>query len=317
MDKLLSIIVLAYKSGDYLFETVQSILEQDYPAIEIVVCDDATPGFDKTGLESFLAEKKQNNIASVTIITNDNNLGTVKNLNNGIRLAKGDYIKIIAGDDQLAAPDVCSRQIAYLEKHADTVAVAGNIEECDAEMTPISKSGFLLKDDTDSLFHNKNELLRYICRDNTKALATQVLCFRKDFFGKHGLYDEKYLLIEDLPMAVRIVESGEKIGYINYPCAKHRGQTGVSTSTQAFDPHRLRYYEDLERYYVALSPLSNILGRNFVHMRHRVCQFRIEYCNLHSAPFYKKAGKALEYSIPLAYYFFTNLRRACAYLTTH
>ena len=314
MDDLLSIIILTYKNGSLLHETIESIFEQDYPAIELIVCDDATPGFDTGELERFIAEKKKGNIVSSIIIANETNAGTVRNLNNGIRRANGAYIKAIAGDDQLAAPDVCSRQIAYLKTHGDTAVVAGNIMECDAAMTPVSQSGFLLKDDTDPLFRNREKMLKYVCRENQKALATQVLCFRKDFFDKHGLYDESFFLTEDLPMAVRIVEKEEKIGYLNCPCAKHRGETGVSTSAIAFDPRRIRYYEDLEHYFASLVPLQDIIGRRYVQMRRRVCQFRIEYCQLQSASLPKKLAVIFKYLIPLTYYFTTNLRRACFYL---
>ena len=54
MDKVLSIVVLSYKNGGMLLETIDSILNQDYPSIEIVICDDASPDFDSSRLKQYI-----------------------------------------------------------------------------------------------------------------------------------------------------------------------------------------------------------------------------------------------------------------------
>jgi glycosyltransferase involved in cell wall biosynthesis len=315
MSDLLSIIVLSYKSGDMLYETLDSILEQDYPNIELVICDDASPAFDENVIRKYISDNKKENISNVQIIINSTNAGTVKNLNNGIRVAKGEYIKAIAGDDQMASPDVCSCQICYLENHPKANFVVGNIVECDDKMNPITESGFLVEDDHNSIFHNRRSLLKYIVRDNPKALSTQAMCFKKDFFEKEGLYDERFDLIEDLPMAVKIVKNEGKVGYINKRCVKHRGQVGVSTSSNAFNKGKIKYYEDLEKYYrISLDSIKNVIGKTYVYMRHKICTFRIEYCQLKDSDGFGKAKLLMKYSVPLMYYLATRSGRALFYI---
>lgn len=315
MDDLLSIIVLSYNSGDMLYETLDSILEQDYPNIEIVICDDASPDFSKDDVEKYMEDHQKENISNAQIIINSENAGTVRNLNNGIRAAKGVYIKAIAGDDQMASPDVCSAQIQYLEQHPKTNFVVGNIIECDGDMNPVTASGFLVDSDQDNIFRRRKPLLRYIVKDNPKALSTQAMCFRAQFFKEEGLYDDEFLLIEDLPMAVKIVEHEKRIGYINKPCVKHRGKVGVSTSNNAFNKGKIKYYKDLEKYYrLSLKPVEDAVGKTYVDMRHKVCQFRIEYCKLDGSDRAGKAKLIAKYSVPLMYYMATRSGRVLFYL---
>ena len=315
MDNLLSIVVLSYRNGSLLKETIDSILSQDYPEIEIVICDDASPNFSREEISDYISKKKRANIKNIRIIENETNQGTVKNLNNGIKAASGAFIKAIAGDDCIANGDVFSRQTNYLKVNTDKFLVVGNSVECDEKMTPLKETGFMFRDDRDALLSNNGELLKYICRTNQNALATQSICFRHDFFDEYGLYDERFGLIEDLPMAVRIVSKEVPFGYINYPCVKHRGKVGVSTSNNAFDIKKLTYYEDLEKYFrLCLIPIKNKIGRIYVTMRHKVAEFRIEYCTLDSGNKIGKIQLIIKYALPLAYYSITKAGRVLFYL---
>ena len=316
MDNLLTVVVLSYRNGAMLYETLDSVLEQSYADIEIVVCDDASPGFEKSKVETYIADHNRGNVSNVNIIANETNVGTVKNLNRGISAAKGGFLKVIAGDDLFASPDICAVQIKYLKDHPEANLVVGNIVECDDKMNPVSSSGFLLENDRDPLFRDKKTLLRYLVRKGQKSLATQAICFRKAFFDKNGLYDERFLLIEDLPMAIRIAENGVNFGYLNLPCVNHRGSgVGVSTSNEAFDVRKLRYYEDLEKFYeVSLMPLKHIVGCTFVRMRHGVCKFRIEYCKLDPPTSWNKLKTILRFLPHLVYYALTKADRVFFYL---
>ena len=315
MENLLTVVILSYKNGGMLYETLDSVLEQTWPDIEIVLCDDASPDFEKEKAEEYIVSHNRGNISNVKIVVNPSNAGTVKNLNRGIAAARGGFLKVIAGDDFFASPDVCSIQIGYLKEHPGTDLVVGNIVECDDKMNPQSMSGFLLESDRDPLFQNKTALLKYLSRKGQKALATQAICFRKAFFDRNGLYDERFRLIEDLPMAIRIAEKEEEIGYLNFPCVKHRGSVGVSTSGDAFNIRRIQYYEDLEKFYtISLMPVRHVVGNTFVRMRHGVCKFRIEYCRLNPPTIWNKLKTVVRYLPHLTYYALTKTDRVFFYL---
>ena len=43
--ELISVVVITYREFSYIYETIDSILQQDYPNIEIVITDDASLDF--------------------------------------------------------------------------------------------------------------------------------------------------------------------------------------------------------------------------------------------------------------------------------
>ena len=49
-----SVVVLSYKSLEYIKENIDSILNQDYPDIEIIISDDCTPGFECKEYEKYI-----------------------------------------------------------------------------------------------------------------------------------------------------------------------------------------------------------------------------------------------------------------------
>ena len=208
------------------------------------------------------------------ILHANKNRGTVRNLNHALQHANGEYIKIIAGDDVFYNEQVFKQQVSFLQNNPQYSFVIGNVIECDAEMNMTNLTGFKPDGVLSLLEQPKDVLLKYIVRDNPGILAVQAICFRRTFYQWFGKFDEDYYLIEDLPMAVKAIDAGIPFGYIDFPCVKHRGSIGVSTSNEAFDPKRIMYYQDLLKYYdKTLSPIQNVVGKMYVRMRRQLIQY--------------------------------------------
>ena len=315
MEKeLLSVIVLAYKQGELIFETLDSIFCQDYPEIELIIAEDGDPDFDKFSVEEYIKDHAGSNIKSSTVYVQPVNVGTVKNINTAIKIATGKYIKIIAGDDTYPQKDVFSKQVEYLAGNPDCPLVSGNVAECDADMKVVSYCGFAPYGKEHLLTGDRIKLLRLIVRKMPNLLSTQSICFRKDYLEDMGLFDERFRLIEDLPFVVSLINSDAKIGYIDYPCVNHRGAVGISTSNNAFDERRIAYYTDLKTYYeVSLMPIKDKVGRLYVSMRYQLMCFRIKYSNK-SLSKLQRLGLLIRYSLPVLYYMATNIKRSKFYL---
>lgn len=92
---LVSVIIPVYKTKDYLQESVNSVLEQSYPKLEILLVDDGSPD-ECPELCDALAEKH----ASIRVIHQENQgLGMARNA--GLAAAKGEYILFLDSDDCL------------------------------------------------------------------------------------------------------------------------------------------------------------------------------------------------------------------------
>lgn len=309
---LVSVIVVTYNHGTLIFDTLDSVFKQDYPNIELIVAEDGCKDFDLVAVETYICNKKSNNIYRYNIIQPPSNQGTVRNINNALRYAHGSYIKIIAGDDIYPDSCVVTQQINYLESHPHDDLVIGNTLECDSELNVLPKEGITPVRLKKLLFGPRQKLLRYVCKKELSVVSTQVSCYRKAFFDKYGCYDERYRLIEDIPMAVRIVSNNIGIGYIDYPCVCHRKGTGISTSRNAFDKSRIAYYYDLEKCFEnAFLPIKSAIGVMYVNMRHRLIKFRIQYALLNgeAKAFLPKALLVIKNIFPIVYYTVCNISR--------
>lgn len=97
---LVSIIVVTYNSEKFVEETLESVYNQDYNNIELIVSDDCSS--DGTlQLCRRWEETHKNRFSEVKILQTPNNRGICGNYNFALQHATGKYIKYIAGDDVL------------------------------------------------------------------------------------------------------------------------------------------------------------------------------------------------------------------------
>ena len=93
-ENLVSIIIPYYKKKEYIFKTINSILNQSYSHFEIIIIYDDENLSDLNYLDKlFKSEKK------IRIIKNSRNIGAGFSRNKGIENAKGDFIAFIDADD--------------------------------------------------------------------------------------------------------------------------------------------------------------------------------------------------------------------------
>ena len=316
-DEILSVIILTYKHGNLLWETIDSVLNNDYSKIQLIVAEDGANDFDEELVRQYIIEHARANLIDIQTLHSTTNGVTVRNINKALKKVQGEYVKIIAGDDTFSHSDIFSKQIDYLKKNPDKYLVFGNIVECDEDMRPVLHQTCQGKVINKILLENRTELIRYFCRVNSSFMATQSICFRNSFFENYGGYDERFRLIEDLPMIVRIITENISFGYQDIPCVNHRGSVGLSTSNIPFDVSKILYYKDLISFYdLILNPIKDIVGVTFVDMRRSLIAFRIEYSQLKA----KKNTKVkrliliVKNIVPISYYVFSKFRRFMNYM---
>ena len=108
-QKLVTIICLCHNQGDFVRESLDSIIEQTYSAIEMIIVDDASSDESKLIIRDFLKDKPL-----VQYFDLIENIGNCKAFNKGLAMAKGAYIVDLSCDDVLQT-DRISKQVSYLE----------------------------------------------------------------------------------------------------------------------------------------------------------------------------------------------------------
>jgi len=95
----ISVCIPAYKNVSYLRRLLDSIAMQTYHDYEVIVTDDSPD----ESVQAFVST--YNELPGIRYIRNTKALGTPENWNEGIRQARGEWIKIMHDDDWFARPD--------------------------------------------------------------------------------------------------------------------------------------------------------------------------------------------------------------------
>lgn len=113
---LVSVVVASYNHAEFLDQRMQSLLAQTYPNIEILVIEDCSPD------NSLEVLRRYEDDSRVKLVVREANGGWVAVSNQGIELAKGEYI-LFANCDDACAPELIERLVAAIERRP-TVGIA-------------------------------------------------------------------------------------------------------------------------------------------------------------------------------------------------
>ena len=129
---LVSCVMSVFNGKRYLADAVESILSQTFTDFEFVVIDDGSTDTSPRLLERYAAADSR------LRLTRRPNTGLTRALNEGLRLARGEFVARMDGDD-VAERTRFERQVAFLRQHADCVAVGCALQLLDPDGAPLAE----------------------------------------------------------------------------------------------------------------------------------------------------------------------------------
>lgn len=120
-NPLVSVVMSAYNESKYIQEAIDSILQQTYKNIELIIIDDAST-------DNTVEIIEKNTDKRIVLLKNKENKRLAYNLNLGIQQAHGKYIARMDADD-ICMPDRLKKQVNFLESHMDIDIVGGAAQE--------------------------------------------------------------------------------------------------------------------------------------------------------------------------------------------
>lgn len=115
---LVSIVIPTYEQEQMASEAVSSALAQDYPNLEVVVVDDASPSHTYDTIRSVADPRLRYH-------RNERNLGRVANYRRGLKdLARGDWVIMLDGDDYFTDASFVRSAVQRVHENPDAVIVA-------------------------------------------------------------------------------------------------------------------------------------------------------------------------------------------------
>lgn len=125
---LISVVMPVFNGAQFISQAILSILQQDYPNLELIVVDDGSTDDSIKQVEGFDDPR-------ITLLRHGTNMGISAARNTGLENCAGKYVAILDCDD-IAMPERLQRQVDFLECHPDHSICAGLAKIIDSEGIP-------------------------------------------------------------------------------------------------------------------------------------------------------------------------------------
>ena len=200
---LVTVGVASYNNSKYILETLDSIANQTYKNLEIIINDDVSTDESVALIKDWITKNPDLNIK---LIINSENQGICKAGNNILKNANGKYVCLIGSDDRYL-PEFIDKRVKLLESTKPEIGLCyslsyfidmeGNRNGVEDRPTP---SGWV--------FNNLVDGYNSLCKPFTCLI-------KKDCFDKVGFYDES-LMYEDFDWFLRATREYEVLFFNSY-----------------------------------------------------------------------------------------------------
>jgi glycosyltransferase involved in cell wall biosynthesis len=182
----ITVLMPVYNSQKYLKEAIESVLNQSFTDFEFIIINDCSSDDSKNIICSFHDNR-------IRYFENTDNLGVANSLNQGLTLARGEYIVRMDSDD-IALSDRFEKLILYMDNHPDVSICGSWVEYIGIKK---DKSFWFTFEDHDDI---KTALLF----GNAIAHPTVILK-REIFLQNHEFYNPLFSKSEDYELWTRLV----------------------------------------------------------------------------------------------------------------
>lgn len=202
---LVSVCVVSYNSEQTICDTLQSIYNQTYKNIELILCDDSSK--DNTiKLAKEWIKNKEERFSKVKISVSERNRGVSFNCNVGAKIASGEYVKFFGADDLMLASYV-SDCVLFMEEHSSNVLFT----KLQAFLENNTNDFYEQKEDYDFFKLSSDEQFRYIVKIGIPYIPTPSCIYRKKILEELNYFDEEIPMWEDGPMYFRLAQNHIKM----------------------------------------------------------------------------------------------------------
>lgn len=200
----ISVIVPVYKVEKELSRCVQSILQQSYHNIEIILVDDGSPDHCPEMCDGYAAEDRR-----VHVIHKVNG-GLSDARNAGLRKASGKYVMYVDSDDYIEK-DACERLLSGMQSGVDFVV--GALKEIRGNKISFQKHTNLME----GIVYSARTFVIESIKNNEWYAPACLNLYDRMFLINNRLFYKVGYYFEDIEMLPRLFLAAKKVVYINYP----------------------------------------------------------------------------------------------------
>jgi len=229
MNEKISILMSVYNSEKFVSNSIESLLNQTYKNIEILLIDDCSTDMTYEVCKSYLSDNR------VRLFRNKQNIGLTKSLNILAKESTGLYLARQDADDVSELNRLEKQMKSILEKNAD-VCTTRAYSENPYRLIPKYTS-----------YLPKKIILRY-----KNPFIHGTILIKKETFFQLGMYDEKFYYAQDYKLFIDLYKSNKSIIFLNRPLYKLNLKNNISSN-----------FKDEQKYY-AFCARKNLIPEQII-----------------------------------------------------
>jgi glycosyltransferase involved in cell wall biosynthesis len=205
---LISIITPSYNQADFLAQTIESVLAQEYPRLEYYVYDGGSTDGSQVVIRQY-AERLTGWVSEI-------DHGQADAINKGFRKSTGEILAWLNSDD-FYQPGALARVAQAFQEHPEAGLIYGNVLSVDETGTPFHLQAFQP--------YTLEDLMSF------RIISQPGVFFRRSLLERAGLLDESYHLLLDHQLWLRMARLApmvyipETLAAARYhPAAKNRAR---------------------------------------------------------------------------------------------
>lgn len=222
-----SVIVPVYKVENFLNRCVDSIINQTYKRIEIILVNDGSP--DNSGnICDMYAE-----IDSRVRVIHKNNGGLSDARNSGFSMANGEYTIFIDSDDYIEL-DAIEKMISFARLNQLDIVCCNAYKIINDEYE--TRNSIIVGGTTDQIMSGQEYLIDSIIKKKyTAAVWTRM--YKTSLLKNKSIFFKKGILHEDEDWTPRVLLAANRVGYYNFTFYNYIVREGSITQVQNREKH--------------------------------------------------------------------------------
>lgn len=245
---LVSIVLITYNSSKFVLETLNSVKQQTWNNLELIISDDGSTDNTVELCEDWL-EENRSRFFDYQLITVSKNTGIPANCNRGLRAVKGQWVKTISGDDILLS-NCISDNIEFSLQFPAASFIVSDMREIDEGGLVITEN---IKNEGVSFIANKKSPKKQLKAYTRWPVFLNVPTFfcKKMVIEKIGYCDENFKIYEDTTMVIRLLEHGFQMYYLKNITVSYRiHSSSISQNSKVNSRREKESYEIFKKYRV-------------------------------------------------------------------
>lgn len=228
MNNKVSVIIPTYGGSDKLSRAIESVINQTYSDIEIIIVDDNLPQSEERIITSKVVS--QYNYNFIKYIKHRENKNGAAARNTGLKVAEGKFICFLDDDDFLL-PNRIKKSVEILNKNQEYGALYCSVILAD-------KNGVYNVVRADKVISSKDILL-----DEGIIGTGSNIFMRKNIIKSLGGFDESFSRHQDLEFLLRVCKHTKILNLNEILIVKSTNQTNNIPNYNKFKEVKNRYFE--------------------------------------------------------------------------